>query len=150
MEAQQITSEQEEMMGTLRQLLKFNTTLWSLAVGLFLAGLLAGCHTPLVNVEVTVDTCQAGGMGKPFGEPPEKPGACNVYPAGSTPYTGDAYGFLKTTDGQPFSQHQNCSGGKRCTPGTPGRCDSGPKTGFPCASWVNPSTMTCSCSCPPS
>jgi len=134
-------------MEIFQKLFKLERTAYNLPVGLFLIGLMVGCE-PLVKVTVQVDTCQAGGMGKQFGEPPE-PGLCNLYPSGSTPYTGDAYGFFKTTDGQPFLQHQNCSGGKKCA-GSPGRCDSGPKTGSLCVSWVNPSTMTCSCSCPPS
>ena len=59
-------------MGTLGRLFKFNGTAWSLGAGLLLPVLLAGC-TPLVNVEVNVDTCQAGGPRTPL--PP--PGACN-------------------------------------------------------------------------
>lgn len=62
-------------MRPLRQLLGFNGTVWNLGVSLLLAGLLGGCTEPFVNVIVQVDTCQAGGMGKPFGPSPE-PGAC--------------------------------------------------------------------------
>ena len=54
-------------MRTLRQLFKFKETACNLAVGLLLAGLLDGCTEPFVNVIVQVDTCQAGGAGKPFG-----------------------------------------------------------------------------------
>ena len=64
-------------MRTLRQRLGFNGTAWNLGVSLLLAGLLGGCSgQPFVNVIVQVDTCQAGGMEKQFGQL-TPPGACN-------------------------------------------------------------------------
>jgi len=109
-----------------------------LLVGAFV--LMQGCTTPLVDVKVT--TCDGETMvdtGK---------GICNVYPVGGAPYTGSAYGFIRTDNNQPYAANDNCSGGKKCA-AVSGRCDAGPKSGYPCVSWVNPSNMQCSCACPP-
>ena len=66
-----------------------------------------GCTTPLVDVKVTNcsqdETKSLEGEGK---------GACNVYPAGTTQYTGPAYGFyiVGTSPAQFYTGNGNCSG----------------------------------------
>jgi len=54
-------------MGTFPQLFKLNGTAWSLIIGLLLAGLLSGCHTPLIDIDVQVTNmagaCPPGGGG---------------------------------------------------------------------------------------
>jgi hypothetical protein len=100
-------------MGTLRQLFKFDGTVCILAVGLLLLG---GCTTPLVNVVVQVDTCQAGGMRTPL----NPAGLCN-----GVTYTGaiPSGTICKNINGQVITCPANatCSSGAKCAD-TPGTC----------------------------
>lgn len=135
-------------MRTLRQLFKFKETACNLAVGLLLAGLLDGCTEPFVNVIVQVDTCQAGGAGKPFG-PLEPPGACQTKQ------------LTTRTDANEYSNNNawDMVTNKRITDHThfcnanTTKCQSSPGSkvcsGFdkPCMTkWTNGS---CICGCPP-
>ncbi len=130
-------------MRTLRKLFKFKGTACSLTVGLLLAGLLGGCTEPFVNVAVQVDTtCQAGGMGRPIGDPPP-PGACTA------PYVSwagkSADGFWNSQTGLqiPGGSGLTCaSGSVKCQSTNPGTC-----TMVPCKSWYRPSNQSCLCDC---
>ena len=101
-------------MGTLGRLFKFNGTAWSLGAGLLLPVLLAGC-TPLVNVEVNVDTCQAGGPRTPL--PP--PGACNNGGTGPIVVSNT---ICKNAAGSTITCQSSftCSAGNKCLDGNPG------------------------------
>ena len=132
-------------MGTLRQ--QFKLTAHSLIAGLILAGLLGGCTEPFVKVTVQVDTCQAGGMGKQFGPPPEI-GACmknNV----TSPIDANVWNNNNAWDmvtNTRITDHSHiCSSGFICqsSPGSQG-C---PILSKPCMTkWNN---GVCSCGCPP-
>jgi hypothetical protein len=131
-------SAQEEKM---RHLFKVNGILATLVATLLL--LLGGCGQPLINVDVKVDTCQTGGMGKSIGELPP-PGGCNPPQA----YSGSAdYFYNWVTKAQiPGGSGLVCSaaGSTRCnTTLGPGRCTSGT-----CKNWYNPTTHYCNCGCP--
>jgi len=107
-------------MGTSRQLFKVKGTACSLACGLLLAGLISGCTEPFVKVAVQVDTCQAGGMGKPIDEL-SPPGLCNVMT-----YSGSAVGFIDDNNGGviPPGSPLSCSASYKCK-ALPGTCVSG-------------------------
>lgn len=141
-------------MRALRQLFKFKGTACSLAVGLLLAGLLAGCTEPFVNVIVQVDTCQAGSTGKPFGPPPP-PGACMKTSVLTVPTDPNLYnnGYFNTATKTILYDHTH-----RCnTGGTNKMCQSSPGStycsGIPtqCKTRFTPtggSNGTCDCDCP--
>jgi hypothetical protein len=141
-------------MRTLLQLLDFNGTVWNLGVSLLLAGLLGGCSEPFVNVIVQVDTCQAGGMGKQFGEP-SPPGACQPTAVLTVPTDPNLFnaGYFNTATRTILDDHDH-----RCnTGGTNKICKSSPgstmcggvfktcKTRFTPTSGNN---GTCTCGCP--
>ena len=138
-------------MRTLRPLFMSKRTASNLAVGLFLAGLLAGCTKPLVNVEVNVDTCQAGGMGRPIGEPPE-PGACNPSPVLTAPTDANRYNNAwDMVSNTKITDHTHmCNAG-----GTNRTCQSNPGSQVCFPSGTNKICITkwnngaCSCGCPP-
>jgi hypothetical protein len=133
-------------MGTLRQLLRFNGTMWSLGVSLLLVGLLAGCTTPLINVQVQVDTCQTGG-GKQFG-PLSPPGMCNpVQVTSATPIPSGT--VCKDSSGNPMTcpTGAQCTGGYMCMSGSPGTCST---TRSACKTYwtqISGTSGTCSCAC---
>jgi hypothetical protein len=142
-------------MRTSRQPWKFKRIACSLAVGLLLAGLLGGCTEPFVNVVVQVDTtCQAGGMGRPIGEPPG-PGACILTPVLTAPTDPNLFntGYFNTATKTILSDHNHrCNAG-----GTNKMCQSSPgstmcgginkicKTRFTPTSGNN---GNCTCGCP--
>lgn len=110
---------------------------WPMLLSGIVVVVLQGCTTPLVDVKVSMgEGCEGSTTGGP--------GGCFVYPSGSTPYTGAAYGFMQTTDKTFYTGSGNCSGGKKCA-GSPGRC----ANNKPCIPWVTPSDMLCKCDCAP-
>ena len=136
-------------MGTLPQMLKFNGTMWSLGIGLLLAGLLGGCTKPLVNVEVNVDTCQAGAMGRSIEEPPA-PGACNLSPILTAPTDANRYNnawdMVSNTKITDHTHMCNAGGTNRTCSSNPGSQLCGGTYKLCITKWNN---GACSCGCPP-
>jgi hypothetical protein len=125
-------------MGNTRQL--FASATKRLLAGFLLVGLLGGCE-PLVKVTVQVDTCQAGGMGRQFGDI-DGVGAC------TTPFISwagkSADGFYNSQTGNliPSGSGLTCASGVKCQ-ASPGNCG----IGKPCKSWYRPSNQSCICDC---
>jgi len=107
-------------MGTLRQLFKLRRTAWSLVGGLLLVGLLGGCSTPFIDIDVSVqvDTCPSGAGGPR--QPLPEPGACTNGGTGSIPPPPAT--ICKNASGAPM----NCPTGATCTSGY--KCGSPPGT----------------------
>lgn len=151
MEGYQITniiSEQEEKMGTLRQLFKLNGTAWSFTIGLLLAGLLSGCGLPFIDVDVNVvamgGACPSG-RGGPV---PGPSGGCNPFaditqntPATSL-YAYDSVSRLKITNSSLIC----LAGGKSSTGGVCSYTK-------PCRTWYHAiagtNTGNCTAGCDP-
>lgn len=125
----------------MRSIIELMKTGWPMLLsGIVVVLVLQGCTTPLVDVKVSTGE----GCGGSTTDGDDGKGACYVYPSGSTPYTGPAYGFLQTTDQLAYKGTGNCGGGKKCASSS-GRC----ANGKPCIPWVTPSDMSCKCACAP-
>jgi hypothetical protein len=137
-------------MRNLRQLFQLKRPAWSLIAGLMLAGLLGGCHTPLIDIKVDVDnTCQTGGNGTRMATP--EAGACLFQSYTGAIPTGtickNAGGIIACPTGATCSSG---TGSRKCRT-TPGTCD-----GVSCKTyWLqtggsSSTTGVCSCPCPQS
>jgi hypothetical protein len=105
-------------MRTFQQIFSFTKAARTLAAGILLAGLLSGCTTPFVNVVVQVDSCQAGGPGKPPNIPMPGVGLC-VF---ANPTTGPIPPPPATICKDHNLSIIPCPANATCTSG-PGRCD---------------------------
>jgi hypothetical protein len=103
-------------METFRQQLSLSKTVLNLVFPIIVTGLLSGCTKPLVNVEVNVDTCQAGGPRTPL---PGGIGACNN---GGTGPIVVSNSICKDSGGKTITCQSSfqCTAGNKCLDGNPG------------------------------
>lgn len=152
----QAVSEQEEKMGTNRQVFRLKAIAWST---LLLAGLIGGC-TPLIDIKVeidnTVSTCPSGGRGGGGGQELPPGGTCTASTLSSSTDANLYNNAKNVSTGQPITDHIHmCNTGSGMCGSNPGSkyCPTYPtvkacKTLFTPDVPPNGLTGTCQCGCP--